>query len=192
MKRCFWCGDDPLYCDYHDNEWGVPVKDDTKLFEMLLLEGAQAGLSWYTILKKRDGYRKAFFGFDVQKLDRLNLAENQTEKDILVEKLMLDTAIVRNKLKILSVFTNAEKFLEIQKEYGSFSDYLWSYTDGKVIKNNIKDKKDILATSDLSDILSTDLKKRGFKFVGSTIIHAYLQAVGVADDHFDECFKNLK
>ena len=192
MKRCFWCGDDPLYCNYHDNEWGVPVYYDTKLFEMLILEGAQAGLSWYTILKKREGYKKAFLGFDIEKLAYFQNENNRSQKEKFKLELMQNSAIVRNKLKIESVFINAEKFAEIQKEYGSFSNYLWSHTDGKVIKNKIKDKKDIVANSDLSDAISKDLKKRGFKFVGSTIIYAYLQAVGVVDDHFEDCFRNLK
>jgi DNA-3-methyladenine glycosylase I len=192
MNRCFWCGEDELYCDYHDNEWGIPVYNDTKLFEMLVLEGAQAGLSWYTILKKRIGYRKAFLGFDIKKLARLNVPANKDKKETLKEKLLQDAGIVRNKLKIESVFINAEKFLEVQKEFGSFSEYLWRFTEHKIIKNKVRERKDILATSALSDTISKDLKKRGFKFVGSTIIYAYLQAVGVVDDHFEDCFKRVK
>lgn len=188
-QKCSWCLSDPLYEKYHDEEWGVAVHDDQKLFEMLILEGAQAGLSWFTILKRREGYRKAFFNFDVKKIDRYNKEDKAEEKKILVEKLMQNENIIRNRLKIESVFINAEKFIQVQKEYGSFANYIWGYTDGKIIKNNPKDMKDAVASSELSDAISKDLKRRGFKFVGSTIMYAYLQAVGVVDDHFEYCWR---
>ena len=180
-KRCQWAGSDPLYIKYHDEEWGEPVYDDKKLFEFLVLEGAQAGLSWLTILKRRDGYRRVFKNFDVQKVAKF------TEADI--QKALQDTGIIRNKLKVRSAVNNARVFIEIQKEFGTFSDYMWGFVDGKVIKNKSRNNNEIPATSKLSDRISKDLKKRGMSFVGSTIIYAHLQATGIVNDHEKECFK---
>lgn len=180
LKRCGWAGDDPLYQVYHDEEWGVPSHDDQHLFEMLILEGAQAGLSWITILKKRDNYRRAFDHFDAKKMARYS------EKKI--EKLMQDAGIVRNRLKINAAITNARLFLEIQKEHGSFANYIWQFVNGRPIKNKRKKMGDIPVTTKESDAMSKDLKKRGFKFVGSTICYAYMQAVGMVDDHVVGCF----
>ena len=180
-KRCSWCGDDPLYVNYHDQEWGVPVYDDDALFEFLLLEGAQAGLSWITVLRKREGYRRAFDGFDFRKIARY------TDKKL--NSLMKDEGIVRNRLKIFSARGNAIAFMQIQKEYGSFSDYIWSYVDRKPVVNRIKKMSDVASNTDLSDSISKDLKKKGFKFVGSTIIYAFLQAAGLVNDHAIDCFR---
>lgn len=168
------------YADYHDNEWGIPVYDDRLLFEMLILEGAQAGLSWYTILIRREGYRKAFKNFDP------NLVADMTDDEL--EELRTFDGIIKNKLKIYSARTNAKVFLDIQKEFGSFSSYLWSYVDNKPIINMFKDMKEMPASTPLSDRISKDLKKRGMKFVGSTIIYAYMQAVGIVNDHVSECW----
>lgn len=181
MKRCVWAGDDPLYQRYHDEEWGIPSYDDQHLFEMLILEGAQAGLSWITILRKRENYRKAFDNFDAKKMARYS------EKKI--EKLLLDPGIVRNRLKVKAAVTNAKLFLDIQKQQGNFSDYIWSFVGGKPIINKWKTHQDIPATTDESNAMSKDLKKRGFKFVGSTICYAYMQAVGMVDDHVVGCFR---
>ncbi|MEY3435694.1 MAG: hypothetical protein RL335_150 [Bacteroidota bacterium] len=178
--RCAWCEQDPLYQQYHDQEWGKPVFDDAILFEFLVLESFQAGLSWITILKKRENFRKAFDRFDYKKIARY------TDKK--VEILMQDTGIVRNRLKILATIQNAQRFMEIQKEYGSFSDYIWSYVDGKPIVNRPKTLKDIPAKTSLSDSISKDLKKRGFKFLGSTVMYAHMQATGIIDDHVQECW----
>ena len=163
-NRCAWCGNDPLYMAYHDEEWGVPVYDDAKLFEFLVLETFQAGLSWITILKKRENFRKAFDNFDYKKI-----AKYKQEK---VDSLLQDSGIIRNKLKINATISNAKYFMEIQEEFGSFSNYIWDFVDGKPIKNKHKSLSDVPATTDLSDKLSKDLKKRGFKFVGSTVIYA--------------------
>ncbi|MFN5642717.1 MAG: DNA-3-methyladenine glycosylase I [Sphingobacteriales bacterium] len=182
--RCAWCEQDPLYQQYHDQEWGKPVFDDAILFEFLVLESFQAGLSWITILKKRENFRKAFDRFDYKKIARY------TDKK--VELLMQDTGIVRNRLKILATIQNAQRFMEIQKEYGSFSDYIWSYVDGKPIVNRPKTLKDIPAKTSLSDSISKDLKKRGFKFLGSTVMYAYMQATGIIDDHIQECWISKK
>lgn len=182
LTRCKWAtgvGED--YQRYHDEEWGVPVYDDQVLFEFLILEGAQAGLSWATILQKRDGYRKNFAGFDYTKVARF------TEKRI--EKILQDPGIVRNKLKVNSAVTNAQRFIEVQKEFGSFSDYVWGFVDDKAIQNKWKMHDQVPATSPESDALSKDLKKRGFKFVGSTIMYAYMQAVGMVNDHLVSCFR---
>ncbi len=179
--RCTWCGADPLYCEYHDNEWGVPVRDDRKLFEFLILEGAQAGLSWITILRKREGYRNAFADFDPEKVARF------TQKR--VEKLLLDPNIVRNRLKVESSVSNAKAFLETQEEFGSFSDYIWRFTDGKPIVNRRKSIKEVPARTEISDTISKDLKQRGFRFVGSTIIYAHMQATGMVNDHTTDCFR---
>lgn len=181
MKRCDWAGDDPLYQKYHDEEWGVPSYDDRYLFEMLILEGAQAGLSWITILRKRENYRKAFDNFDANKMARYS-----EEK---VEKLLLNPGIVRNRLKVKAAITNAKLFLDIQQQQGDFSDYIWSFVGGKPIVNKRKNLADIPASTAESDAMSKDLKKRGFKFVGSTICYAYMQAVGMVDDHVVGCFK---
>jgi len=180
VTRCAWAVD-PIHHDYHDMEWGVPVHDDRVLFEFLILEGAQAGLSWTTILKKRDGYRKAFADFDPAKVARF------TEKR--QEKLMTNPAIVRNRLKIASSVSNARAFLDVQDEFGSFDSYIWRFVDGKPIVNSFKSLSEIPATTALSDRISKELKKRGFRFVGSTIMYAYMQAVGMTNDHTTDCFR---
>ena len=182
MTRCNWCLGHDIYEAYHDEEWGVPVFDDQKLFEILILEGAQAGLNWLTVLKKREGYRKAFDNFDINKVSRYS--------DKKKERLKNDPGIIRNRLKIESAVKNAKGVLVIQKEFGSFSDYLWHFTDGKVVQNKWKNMKQVPVTSPLSDQISKDLKKRGFSFVGSTIIYAYLQATGVVNDHITSCFRH--
>ena len=179
VKRCPWCGDDPLYVAYHDREWGVPVRDDRQLFEFLLLEGAQAGLAWITILRKREGYRKAFADFDPAKVARFSPARQQ--------KLLRNPGIVRNRLKVAGAVKNARAFLDLQEEHGSFADYLWDWVDGKPIRNRFRGLEEIPAKTALSDRISVDLKKRGFTFVGSTIVYAYLQAVGVVNDHLVGC-----
>ena len=180
--RCAWAGETSLaYIEYHDKEWGVPAWDDQTQFEFLILEGAQAGLSWSTILNKREGYRRAFADFDPVKVARF------TQKRI--EKLLLDPAIVRNRLKVNSAVTNAKAFLAVQKEFGSFSEYIWAFVGGRPLQNKFKKDGDIPATSPESDALSKDLKKRGFKFVGSTIIYAHMQATGMVNDHVVGCFR---
>ena len=182
VSRCRWAEGVSLnYIEYHDKEWGVPVWDDQVQFEFLILEGAQAGLSWSTILNKRDGYRKAFADFDPLKVARF------TEKRI--EKLLLDPSIVRNRLKVRSAVSNAKAFLKVQKEFGSFCEYVWGFVGGKPIQAKRKKGSDIPATSPESDALSKDLKKRGFKFVGSTIIYAHMQATGMVNDHISGCFR---
>ncbi|MGG1399059.1 DNA-3-methyladenine glycosylase I [Bacillus salipaludis] len=185
MNRCGWVNHDPSYIDYHDHEWGVPVYDDRQLFEYLNLEGAQAGLSWYTILKKRANYRKAFDNFEAEKIMHYN------EQKIV--ELLNNEGIVRNKLKIRAVITNAQAFLNVVEEFGSFSAYIWSFVDGKPIQNHFKDIAEVPATTEISDRLSKDLKKRGFKFVGSTICYAFMQAVGMVNDHVMtcDCYKKL-
>jgi DNA-3-methyladenine glycosylase I len=180
-KRCAWCEKDDLYRDYHDNEWGNPVYDDDKLFEFLVLETFQAGLSWYTILKKRENFRKAFAQFDYTKV-----AQFDEEK---VLELMLDAGIIRNQLKIRGTIANAIAFMKVQEEFGSFSKYIWNFVDGKPILNNIQKISDVPATTPLSDVISKDLKKRGFKFVGSTVVYAHMQATGMVNDHVEECWK---
>ena len=180
-KRCTWCGDDPLYVKYHDEEWGVPVKDDKTLFEFVMLEGAQAGLAWITVLRKREGYRALFDDFDAQKIARY------TDKKL--EKLLLDPRIIRNRLKVFGARKNARAFLQIQEEKGSFSDYMWDFVDGKPIQNTFKSLSELPATSPLSDKISKDMKKRGFTFVGSTIMYAHMQASGMVNDHTKECFR---
>jgi len=183
LTRCRWAEGVSLgYIEYHDKEWGVPVFDDQVQFEFLLLEGAQAGLSWSTILNKREGYRKAFADFDPLKVARF------TQKRI--EKILLDPGIVRNRLKVQSAVSNAKAFLAVQKEFGSFSKYIWGFVDGKPIQNNFRKDGDIPATSPESDALSKDLKKRGFKFVGSTIMYAHMQATGLVNDHVAACFRH--
>ena len=182
-KRCAWAEKQlDAYKAYHDTEWGVPVYDDKKLFEFLILEGAQAGLSWLTILKRRDGYRKAFAGFDVEKVARFDANK--------VEELMQDAGIIRNHLKIEAAISNARVFISIQKEFGSFSKYIWDFVDGKPIQNKFQHISELPATTPLSDAISKDLKKRGMKFVGSTIIYAHMQATGMVNDHTTDCFRH--
>lgn len=180
-SRCDWCLKDELYMSYHDDEWGVPVYDDQKLFEYLNLEGAQAGLSWYTVLVRKESYRKAFSKWDAKKIVKYDAKK--------IASLLEDPGIIRNKLKVNAVIINAEKYLDIQKEEGSFSDYLWQFTDHKIIKNRFKKMADYPATSPQSDAMSKALKKRGFKFVGSTICYAFMQAVGMVDDHMMHCWR---
>lgn len=189
QTKCSWCVGKPLYEKYHDTEWGVPVYDDNILFEFMVLESAQAGLSWWIILQRRENYRKAFAGFDYKKLAKF------TPKH--VERLMQNEGIIRNRLKILSVISNAQRFLQIQKEFGSFATYLWSFVGNRPIDNNIKQLKDIKPTTAVSDALAKDLKKKGFKFMGSKIVYAYMQACGLVNDHTKDCFrynqiKNIK
>ena len=182
VTRCKWAEGVSLdYIEYHDKEWGVPVFDDQVQFEFLILEGAQAGLSWSTILNKREGYRRAFADFDPVKVARF------TQKRI--EKMLLDPSIVRNRLKVNSAVTNAKAFLAVQEEFGSFSEYIWGFVGGKPLQNKFKKDGDVPATSPESDVLSKDLKKRGFKFVGSTIIYAHMQATGMVNDHVTGCFR---
>jgi len=181
-KRCKWCGSDPLYVTYHDEEWGVPVHEDRLLFEFLILEGAQAGLSWLTILKKRENYRRAFDTFNVEKV------ANYTEVD--VERLMADTGIVRNRLKIESAIKNAKGVLTIEKEFGSFDTYLWDYIDRTPIQNEWKRLEDVPAKTQIAERMSKDLKKRGFNFVGPTICYAFMQAIGMVNDHTTDCFRH--
>lgn len=180
LIRCSWAGTDPLYVKYHDEEWGKPVYDDKTLFEFLILEGAQAGLSWITILKRRDNYRKAFADFDVQKVAAFN------DEDI--ERLMNDAGIIRNKLKINGTIINAKLFIKIQEEFGSFSNYIWGFIPaGKPILNRIEKMSDVPARTELSDKISKDMKKRGFKFFGTTICYAHMQATGMVNDHLLNC-----
>jgi DNA-3-methyladenine glycosylase I len=184
MQRCDWVTDNELYITYHDIEWGVPVHDDSKLFEMLLLEGAQAGLSWLTILKRREGYRRAYDGFNPQKI-----AQWDQKK---IESLLQDKGIIRNRLKVEAARTNAKAFLETAKEFGSFDTYIWSFVDGKSIQNSWKTIREIPASTAESESMSSDLKKRGFKFVGPTICYAFMQAVGMVNDHTTDCFRYKK
>lgn len=182
MNRCGWVNQDPLYIDYHDQEWGVPVYDDRLLFEYLNLEGAQAGLSWYTILKKRENYRKAFDQFQPEKIISYD--------DEKIAKLLQNEGIVRNKLKIHAVISNAKAYFRVVEEFGSFRDYIWSFVDHKPIQNHFKDLKEVPVSTEISDRLSKDLKKRGFKFVGTTICYAFMQAVGMVNDHIEGCVCN--
>ncbi len=182
MERCHWVTKDPVYIKYHDEEWGLPVHDDKKLFEFIILEGAQAGLSWLTILKRRQGYRNAFAHFDVKKVARF------TPKKI--ERLLLDPGIIRNRLKVNAAVTNARAFIKIQEEFGSFDTYSWRFVDGQQKINRFKTPDKIPATTIESDAFSKDLKQRGFKFVGSTIIYAHMQAVGMVNDHLVTCFRH--
>lgn len=179
-NRCSWCLSSDLYKEYHDQEWGKPVYDDATLFEFLLLETFQAGLSWITILNKRENFRKAFDNFDYQKI------ANYSEEKI--QELLLDAGIIRNKLKVYSSVTNAQNFIKIQEEFGSFSTYIWGFTDGKPIDKKPKTLKEVTATTPLSDAISKDLKKRGFKFVGSTVVYAHMQATGMVNDHIEDCW----
>lgn len=180
--RCGWCGKDQLYMDYHDKEWGIPNHDDTHLFEMLNLEGAQAGLSWYTVLTKRENYRKAFDHWNAQKIARYTPAK--------VEKLMQDPGIIRNRLKINATIGNAKAFLAVQQEFGSFDKYIWQFTGGKPVDHRFTSLSQVPARTPESDAMSKDLLKRGFKFVGSTICYAYMQATGMVNDHIVSCWKH--
>lgn len=184
IERCAWAGSDPLYVAYHDEEWGVAVRDDQTLFEFLMLEGAQAGLSWITVLRKRENYRKAFSGFNAQKIAKFS------DKD--VERLMTNEGIVRNRLKIQSAVTNARAFLEVQAEFGSFAEYIWRFVDGKPIHNCWSSPAEVPARTPESDAMSRDLQKRGFKFVGSTICYAHMQATGMVNDHLTRCFRHAE
>jgi DNA-3-methyladenine glycosylase I len=181
-KRCGWCGEDPLYVAYHDEEWGVPVRDDRVLFEFLVLEGAQAGLSWLTILRKRENYRRAFHGFDGEKVAAYG------EED--VRRLLADPGVVRNRLKIEAAIRNARGVLAIQEECGSLAEYLWRYVEGEPRQNRRRTLADVPARTEASDRMSRDLKKRGFNFVGSTICYAFMQAVGMVNDHVTDCFRH--
>ena len=182
MNRCPWAGNNKLMNSYHDKEWGVPLHDDKKLFEFLILEGAQAGLTWQTILSKRENYRKAFDDFDPKKIFKF------TQKDISL--LLKDPGIIRNRLKIEATVTNAQKFLEVQKEFGSFDRYIWQFVNHHPIKNNLNSLKKIPAKTKESEAMSKELKKRGFKFVGPTICYAFMQAVGMVNDHLTDCFRH--
>jgi len=180
-KRCLWSTNYKLYIRYHDKEWGVPVHNDKKLFEFLILEGMQAGLSWITILKKRENFRKAFNNFDFNKVARYNKKK--------INSLLKDEGIIRNKLKVEAAVSNAKAFIEIRKEFGTFNKYIWGFVRGKPIQNKFKSLKEIPAKTELSDIISKDLKNRGFRFVGSTIIYAHMQATGMVNDHTTDCFR---
>lgn len=181
IVRCPWCGSDPLYIDYHDQEWGVPLHDEQRLFEMLTLEGAQAGLSWLTILRKREGYRRAFAGFDPQQVAGFD--------DTDVARLLADPGIVRNRLKIASTISNARAVLEVQARYGSLDAFLWSFVDGVPVRNSWRSLAEIPASTPLSDAMSRELKRHGFRFVGSTICYAHMQATGMVNDHLRDCFR---
>lgn len=179
MKRCDWCHGNALYEEYHDKEWGVPVLDDRKLFEFILLEGAQAGLSWLTILKRRENYRRAFAGFDPVRVARF------TEED--QKRLLTDEGIIRNRLKVASAISNARCFLEVAEEYGHFAGYIWGFVDGKPLQNSFRTMRDIPASTELSDTISKDMKRRGFRFFGTTICYAHMQATGMVNDHLVTC-----
>ncbi|GAA3633902.1 DNA-3-methyladenine glycosylase I [Flavivirga jejuensis] len=180
--RCHWCVGDDLYETYHDKEWGTPVYEDDRLFEFLILETFQAGLSWITVLRKRENFRKAFDGFNYKKI-----ANYKQDK---IDSLLQDAGIIRNKLKVNATITNAQAFIKVQEEFGSFSKYIWGFVDGKPIKNNFKTLKDVPANTPLSDTISKDLKKRGFKFVGTTVVYAHMQATGMVNDHVIDCFRH--
>ena len=181
LQKCGWCLGDPLYEAYHDQEWGVPVKDDATLFEFLILETFQAGLSWITILRKRENFRNAFDNFDYRKI--------ATYDQVKIDALLQDAGIIRNRLKILATVSNAKAYMEVQNEFGSFSKYIWSFVDGKPIRNSIDDYREAPSKTALSDAISKDLKKRGFKFVGSTVVYAHMQATGMVNDHEVNCFR---
>lgn len=181
-KRCVWCGEDPIYQQYHDEEWGVPVYDDQRLFEMLNLEGAQAGLSWITILKKRSHYRKVFDDFNAEKIARYT--QNK------IERLLTDPGIVRNRLKVEGTRINARLYLELKETEGNFSDFLWQFVDDKPIQNTWRETKDIPSKTEQSEAMSKELKRRGFKFIGSTICYAFMQATGMVNDHTTDCFRH--
>lgn len=183
-ERCAWAGNDPLYIAYHDNEWGVPSHDDRHLFEMLILEGAQAGLSWITILRKRENYRRAFANWDAKKIARFD------ERD--VARLMNDAGIVRNRLKVAAAIDNAKAFLKVREEFGSFDQYIWQFVNGAPIQNQRRSLRDLPPSTRESDAMSRDLKQRGFRFVGTTICHAFMQAVGMVNDHVTTCFRHAQ
>lgn len=183
-QRCGWAGNDPLYCAYHDTEWGVPLHDDRALFEFLILEGAQAGLSWITILRKRENYRAAFDNFDPERIARYDVNK--------IESLLQDAGIVRNRLKVQSAVTNAQKFLSVQEEFGSFDAFIWRFVDGVPKQNRWRSLAEIPASTAESDAMSRELKRRGFKFVGSTICYAHMQATGMVNDHTTDCFRYLE
>ncbi|MFT4861947.1 MAG: DNA-3-methyladenine glycosylase I [Pseudohongiellaceae bacterium] len=180
-NRCWWCGEDPIYVAYHDEEWGVAVHDERLLFEFICLEGQQAGLSWITVLKKREHYRHCFKNFDIAKCAKLT--------DAAIEKHLLDTGLIRNRLKLYSIRNNALAFIAVQKEFGSFDSYIWSFVGGTPLDGKRKDAKAVPATTQISDAMSKDLKKRGFKFIGSTICYAFMQAAGFVNDHTSHCFR---
>ncbi len=181
MNRCAWGSSNPLMIAYHDTEWGVPLHDDQRLFEFLILEGMQAGLSWNTILNKRENFRRAFAEFDVEKVARFGKRD--------MNRLLKDAGIIRNRLKIEAAITNAQRFLEVQKEFGSFDTYIWGFVAGQPVRNGFKSLKELPAKTPLSDVISKDLIKRGFKFVGSTIVYAHMQATGMVNDHTVDCFR---
>ena len=181
-QRCPWPGEDPLYQHYHDKEWGVPVHTDRKLFEFLILEGAQAGLSWITVLRKRESYREAFAGFDWKQVAAFD--------DHKIEALLQNPGIIRNRLKVKGAVTNAKAFIEVRKEFGTFSKYIWSFVDGKPIQNTWKAIKEVPAVTEIAETISRDMKKRGFTFVGPTIIYAHMQATGMVNDHITTCFRH--
>jgi DNA-3-methyladenine glycosylase I len=180
--RCSWCGTDPVYCAYHDTEWGVPLYDEQKLFELLILEGAQAGLSWITVLRKRENYRAAFDNFNPEKIARYTPAR--------IEKLMLNEGIIRNRLKIESTIKNAKAYLAMRKEGENFSEFLWGFVEGKPRQNRLRSMADIQASTEASDAMSKALKKKGFNFVGSTICYAFMQAAGMVNDHIIDCYRH--
>lgn len=182
MKRCPWCHGEAIYIQYHDEEWGLPVRDDRKQFEFLVLESAQAGLSWLTILKRRDGYTRLYDGFDVEKVAKYDEAK--------ILEMLSDPGIIRNRKKIESSINNAKRFIEVKEEFGSFCSYLWGFINNKQVVNHYMDFSEIQPTTPLSDIISKDMKKRGFTFVGSTIIYAHLQATGLINDHLTSCFRH--
>ncbi len=183
-ERCWWCGDLPLYCAYHDKEWGVPVYDDPRLFEFLVLEGAQAGLSWLTILRKREAYREAFAGFDPARVARYSSRH--------IERLLANSGIVRNRLKLESAVRNARAWLDVVDRFGSFSAYQWQFVDGRPIVNRWRDRQEVPASTPLSDAFSRDLRQRGFSFVGTTIVYAHMQAIGMVNDHLVSCFRHAE
>ena len=180
-KRCTWAGDDPLYHKYHDREWGVPLHNDRKLFEFLILEGMQAGLSWITVLKKREAFREAFDGFDFNKVAKYKQAK--------IKKLLNDPGIIRNRMKINAAVTNAQAFLRVREEFGTFNKYIWGFVENNPIQNSWKTLKDVPAKTELAEKISKDLKKRGFSFVGPTIVYAHMQATGMVNDHTKDCFR---
>ena len=180
ITRCAWCEKDDLYRNYHDKEWGKPIYDDETIFEFLILESFQAGLSWYTILAKRENFRAAFDQFDYQKIAQYSEGK--------VEELIQNAGIIRNRLKILATINNAQKFMEVQKEFGSFSKYIWGFVNHEPIINRPKTMKEVPATTEISDALAKDLKKRGFKFMGSTVVYAHMQATGMVNDHVEDCW----
>ena len=184
VTRCGWCGDDPLYVSYHDEEWGVPLRDDRALFEFLVLEGAQAGLAWITVLRKREGYRQTFDNFDPGKVARYS--------DRKLQRLLDNPRIIRNRLKVFSARQNARAFLAVQEEWGSFANYMWHFVDGEPIQNRWRTLAHVPPTSPLSDRISKDLKRRGFSFVGTTIVYAHMQATGMVNDHLVPCFRHAE